>query len=62
MRIGKEKESYAVVLNGGAVSTQNQLLRGACVLGQARNGEIFMVEVGVIAEDFVCLVGVSLFK
>lgn len=48
-------DAYALFLDGGAVTTKHELLRGRRELGQAGNGQILVVEVGVIAQTLVGL-------
>lgn len=48
-------EGYSVVFDRRAVSTQNQFLSCAGILRQARDGEVFMVELWVIFENVICL-------
>lgn len=50
-----EREKYSVVFDGRAVGTKDQFLSCAGVLRQARNGEVFMVELWVVFENVVCL-------
>ena len=41
--------------DGGGVGAQDELLGGGGEFGEAGYGEVFVVEVGVVAEAFVCL-------
>jgi len=49
--------TYTLVLDRGAVSTEYQLLGGGCEVCQTGNGQVFVVEVGVFAKQFVGLEG-----
>jgi hypothetical protein len=44
-----------LVLDSGAVTTQDKLLRGGCEFRETGNGQILMVKVGIVAKDVVCL-------
>jgi hypothetical protein len=46
---------YSSFLDCRAVRSQNQFLRGSCELDETGNGKIFVVEIGVIAQDVVGL-------
>lgn len=45
----------ALLSNGWRISAQNQLCSGGCEGAEAGNGEVFVVQGGVPAEDLLCL-------
>jgi hypothetical protein len=47
--------TYPLVLDGGAVAAQHQLLRRRRELGQSGNGQVLVVEVGVVVDLLVGL-------
>jgi hypothetical protein len=47
--------AHSLFLDGGAVTTKDELLRRRCEVSQAGNGQILVVEVRVLAEDLVGL-------
>lgn len=48
-------EAYSVLADGWTVGPDHELLGGGGVIGQTLDGEIFMVEIGVIANEVVGL-------
>ena len=46
---------YPLLFYGGAVGAEDQFLRGAGEVGEAGNGEVFVVKIRVFAEDLVGL-------
>lgn len=48
-------EAYAVLANGRAVGANHQLLGGGGVVGETFDGEVFVIEGGVIANELVGL-------
>lgn len=49
------RATHSLFLDGGAVTTKNELLGGCCEFWQTGNGQILVVEVGVLAQDLVGL-------
>lgn len=47
--------TYALLFYGGAVGAEDQFLGCAGEVGETGDGEVFVVEVGVVAEDLVGL-------
>ena len=48
-------ETYALLFYSRAVGAEDESLRGAGEVGEAGDGEVFVVEVRVFAEDLVGL-------
>lgn len=49
------RATHALFLEGGAVGAEDKLLRGRGEVSQAGDGQVLVVEVGVVAEDLVGL-------
>lgn len=47
--------THSLFRDGGAVTTKDELLGSCCKVWQAGNGQILVVEVGVLAQDLVGL-------
>lgn len=47
--------THALLLEGGAVGAEDEFLRGRSEVGQACNGQVLVVEVGVVTEPVVGL-------
>jgi hypothetical protein len=47
--------AHPLLFESWAVSAQDELLRGGCEVCQTGNGQVLVVEVGVVAEDLVGL-------
>jgi hypothetical protein len=52
---GGKGDTYALLLDSGAVTTEDKLLRGGCEVCETGDGQVLVVEVGVVAEDLVGL-------
>jgi hypothetical protein len=53
--VGREGRAHALLLQGGAVCSENELLGGAREVRKTGDGEVLVVEVRVIAQDLVGL-------
>ena len=51
--------THSLVLDGGTIGTKHELLRSGGEVGETSDGEIFMIEVWVFAENLLCLDGGS---
>ena len=51
--------AYPLLFDGGTVGAEDELLRRGGELGEARDGEVLVVEVGVFAEALLGLVELS---
>lgn len=49
--------AYTLLLDGGAVPAQDELLGSRCEVWETSNGQILVVEIRVAAQDLVGLVG-----
>lgn len=49
------RAAHSLFLDGGAVTTKDELLGGCCEVWQASNGQVLVVEVGVLAQDLIGL-------
>ena len=49
------RATHSLFLDGGAVTTKDKLLGSCCEVRQTDNGQVLVVEVGIIAEDLVGL-------
>jgi hypothetical protein len=54
-RHGGERAAYSLLLDGRAVAAEDELLGSSCEVRQTGNGQVLVVEVGVLAEDLVGL-------
>jgi hypothetical protein len=52
------RATHSLFLDGGAVTAEDKLLGGCCEVWQAGNGQVLVVEVGVLAEDLVGLASI----
>lgn len=47
--------AYPLFFDGRAICTDHELLRRRSEVGETGNGEIFVIEVGIFAQDFIRL-------
>lgn len=50
---------HPLLLDGGAVTTEHELLGGGCELGETSDREVLVVEIGVVAQSVVGLWGMK---
>ncbi len=47
--------TYPSFLNGRTIWPKNEFLSSRGKLDQTRDGEVFVVEIGVVSKDIICL-------
>ena len=52
---GEKGVTHSFLLDGEAVTTENELLRRFCELRQTSDGQVLVVEVRIIAKDIISL-------
>ena len=52
---GRDCQTYSILFDSGTVCAQDELLSSRSKLYQACDGQVFMIEVWVFAQDLICL-------